>query len=263
MFPQVFETFMFTASKKTKVFFCYLIYLSSVAFGDVLTFRADEWCPYNCSPSDVQKPGFMVELVEAIFAVHGHRVDYSVENFDNSLVQARNNEITGVIGAVKNEAPDFIFPDEEQGISRSCVFVGKDNAFQYNAAGDLAKIGRIGAVKSYYYGDAIGAIKKGNPHKFILTDAKIPTLALIGMLKGKKIEALLENFIVFKYHIHETPEPIRLAGCEIEKKVFVAFGPNAKKNTAYAKILSDGMVQFRKNRKINFILSKYGLSDWK
>ena len=257
---------MFIESKKTsyrylKTLGC-LLFICSQTDAATLTFKADEWCPYNCNPNDSQKPGFIVELLQAIFAIHGHRIAYTTDNFENSLIQARSGQITGVIGVVRREAPDFIFPEVEQGISRVCVFVNSDKVFEYHSPKDLELLAKVGAVKGYYYGESILQIQKKHPKNFKLVDGKLPTTELIELLKSKNIDAILENYFVMKNRIHDKPEPIRLAGCEKEKQVFVAFGPTDQ-NRIYAKILSDGIAQFRGNKKIQFILSKYGLSDWK
>ena len=36
---------------------------------------ADEWCPYNCAPNS-DKPGYVVEIAELVFAEAGHTVIY-------------------------------------------------------------------------------------------------------------------------------------------------------------------------------------------
>jgi len=45
--------------------------------------------------------------------------------------------------------------------------------------------------------------------------------------------------------------------------VYIAFSPFFKQSKTYAKILSDGIIKYRKNGKLQKILNKYGLKDWK
>lgn len=48
----------------------------SVAYADVITLVADEWCPYNCTP-DTDHPGFMIEIAQYAFEHAGHTIVYT------------------------------------------------------------------------------------------------------------------------------------------------------------------------------------------
>ena len=59
------------------VFTVFLVMFGSNVWADVITLRADEWCPYNCQPKS-QNPGFIIEIAETVFKKAGHTIDYQV-----------------------------------------------------------------------------------------------------------------------------------------------------------------------------------------
>lgn len=82
--------------------------LATSASSDMIVLMADEWCPYNCEPgSDSQ--GFMVEIAREAFMPFGHEIEYATLNWARALHRAALGEINGVIGALPDEAPEFIF----------------------------------------------------------------------------------------------------------------------------------------------------------
>lgn len=46
---------------------------------DVVTLRADQWCPYNCVPGS-DRPGYMIEIAREVFGRAGHQIDYQALN---------------------------------------------------------------------------------------------------------------------------------------------------------------------------------------
>ena len=60
----------------------------------------------------------MVDIAREIFAASGFDVEYRNYGWARSLSLARENRIDGVIGALKGDAPDFVFPERPMGTAR-------------------------------------------------------------------------------------------------------------------------------------------------
>lgn len=61
----------------------------------------------------------MVDIAREIFAASGFDVEYRNYGWARSLSLARENRIDGVIGALKGDAPDFVFPERPMGTAVS------------------------------------------------------------------------------------------------------------------------------------------------
>ncbi|MBF0450381.1 MAG: transporter substrate-binding domain-containing protein [Candidatus Magnetomorum sp.] len=250
-------------------FVCFFLFLPlNDSFGDQLILVADEWCPYNCEP-DSAKLGYMIDLAKAIFAEAGHTVQYKAINWSRSIVKSREGKYHGIIGAVKAEAPDFIFPEEPLGLAKNRFWVKKGDPWRYKGI-DSLKDRWLGIIQDYDYG------KKLSPY----IDEKKGSLAvqvragddaldiLINKLEHGRINVLNEDKNVFMYKVKEMGKSKLFddAGDDMtsieSSYVNIAFSPFFAASKSYAKILSDGVIRYRKNGKLNEILLRYGLTDW-
>ena len=85
--------------------------VASTAIGETISLRADAWCPYTCDPG-AAKPGFMIEIAKMALEPAGHKVDYKVLNWARAITETRKGKFTAIVGAAKDDAPDFIYPSE-------------------------------------------------------------------------------------------------------------------------------------------------------
>ena len=76
---------------------------------ETLSIRADAWPPYNAEPKSI-KPGYMINVLLEIFMPQGYALDYQQLSWTESLDAVRKGEFNAVIGATKDDAPDFVFP---------------------------------------------------------------------------------------------------------------------------------------------------------
>ncbi|MBU3917494.1 transporter substrate-binding domain-containing protein, partial [bacterium] len=137
--------------KKQLFLFCVFagIAFSSI-HADTITIAADEWCPYNCEV-DSSMPGYTIEIASAIFEKNGHHLKYIILPWARALASSRNGKYTGVVGAYKEDAPDFIFPEESFGFSKNSFFVKKGSTWRYKGIKSLDEIS-IGIIRDYSYG---------------------------------------------------------------------------------------------------------------
>ncbi len=246
-----------------------LVALSPAAgLADTITLRADEWCPYNCEPGS-DKPGYMVEIARAVFEPMGHIVDYDLTNWSRSIMQVRRGRIDGIIGAMKSEAPDLVFPDIETGFAGAAFFVRKGFAWRYTGINSLEKVA-LAVIQDYGYGkiDSYLETHRGTP-KVITTVGEDALAINIRLLLKGRVDAVLENEAVFRNTATDMGvlAEIDHAGDDGETGennfVYIVFSPKNPQSAAYAKALGEGMRTLRTSGRLAEILARYGLSDWR
>lgn len=241
-----------------------LVSMAGFAWAESITVVADEWCPYNCEPGSSQ-PGFGIEIMQQAFSAKGIKVEYSIMDWDKAIAEARKGKYNAIIGAYKEDAPDFVFPDNEFGLSTNMFFVSKDDKWRFTGANSL-KGRKVGIIKGYSYGEELDAFFKNNPKDSFVTDNPEPLKVLSQKLIDKQIDTILEDNFVFllKSREYKLFGKVVSAGGEGEASpVYIAFSPANKDSAKHAKILSDGIAQLRSSGKLKEILKKYGIDDWR
>lgn len=236
-----------------------------------LTLVADPWCPYTCGEQDANK-GTMIEIAEAAFALQGIKVNYKVIPWARALEMVRAGKYDAVVGATKNDAPDFVFPSNEQGLQSMMFWVKKDATWEYHALADLDAI-NMGVIQGYTYGKVVDDYVQKNMENKVKLQVMSGDTALklnIRKLLAGRIDVLPEEASVIRYYFQSNGVdfPLKSAGMVSEKDsiesraLYVAFSPANKNAQKYAAILSDGMKMLRESGKLAAILYRYGLQDW-
>jgi len=243
------------------------IFLISIFLqADKIVLVADEWCPYNCEASG-KKQGYMVDLAHAIFDKKGHTVEYkSGMSWNDAIINTRDGVYTGIIGAYKTDAPDFIFHAEPLGVAGISFLLKKDNPWKYTGIKSLHNL-VIGHIKGYSYGEELDKYINENitnPEIIQLVSGDRVILYNAKKLLYEKIDILIENSNVLNYYFHEDIENglYKIEPGLKAMPIYIAFSPNNKNSKEYAKILSEGIIKLRKSGELQKILNKYGLKDW-
>jgi polar amino acid transport system substrate-binding protein len=242
-----------------------LIFSASFSGAEEIVLAADEWCPYNCAPDD-DHPGFMIDIAKYAFAKAGHTVRYELLPWARAIVWVREGIYQGIVGAGRDETPDFIFPDIELGKATHTFYIKKGGSWKYEGVASLQAIS-LGVILDYSYGNLY--------EDYIRPNVKSGRIQVIGgknalglnvkkLLHGR-IDALVEDAAVFQHHLYATRTPNEFidAGVAHTEEVYIAFSPNVDQSRAYAKILTDAMIELRSTGKLYDILSKYGVNDWR
>jgi len=242
--------------------------LSAPAFADTITLKADVWCPYNCDPAEAQ-PGFMIEVAKAALEGAGNKVEYSTMNWARAIAETRQGSFTGIVGAAKTDAPDFVFPTTALGSSNNCFWTKPDSAWKYESL-DKMQPGAIGVIKDYSYGEAFDKYVKENakdPKKVDVVSGDNPLELNLKKLQAGRIAAFVEDVSVVKHFMFKNKNDnlVKQAGCinDADTGLYVAFGPKNPKANEYAKLVGDKMDAMRKDGSLKTLLAKYGLEDWK
>ncbi len=236
---------------------------------ETITIVADSWCPYNCEP-DAERTGFMIEIAKRAFAKHNITVEYSIAPWSRAIEDTRQHKHTAIVGAARDDAPDFVFPAIEQGQMRNMFYVKKGNPWRFTGMDSLQKIS-LGVIAGYSYNDAIDAYLAAhkNDLKFVqmisgdhALDTNIKKLLL------NRIGAFLDGEYVVQHRIAQQNltdqlEPAGVLPSSESDNLYIAFSPKEPKAKAYAAILTKETNAMRTSGELAEILSAYGIRDWK
>jgi len=240
---------------------------TQAAAAETLSIRSDIWPPYNDEPKSI-KPGYMINVLLEIFKPQGYALDYQQLSWTESLEAVRKGEFNAVVGASKDDAPDFIFPKESFGISDTAFFVKKGSNWKYTGRGSLEKI-RLGVIESYSYDEDLDAYIKAKRGTKLIVEAtgEDPLANLIRLLQTGQIDAIAEdsNVMLATFIAKKVPMgSIVSAGSSKEKStLYVAFSPKHPKSKELAAKFDAGIKSLRSSGKLKAILGLYGLTDWK
>ncbi|QEP44869.1 hypothetical protein D5085_18070 [Ectothiorhodospiraceae bacterium BW-2] len=241
-----------------------LLLLANLVKADTITIVADEWAPYNSVPNSAM-PGYGIEIAQQAFAQAGHSVNYLIMPWNRALKETREGKYSAVIGAYIEDAPDFIFPDEEFGVSKNSFFVQKGSAWRYTGLESLLNL-KVGIIQDYSFGEELDDFFAKHPQITEHVFGKTPLDQNIKKLLAGRVDVLVEDSNVFMQKVKEmgVSDKIEHVGDQGDaNKLYIAFSPALAESKTYADILSKGIVAMKKSGELEQILAKYGLSYWK
>ncbi len=242
-----------------------LFLLSSNLHADTIVMLADEWCPYNCEPGS-ERPGFVIEIAQEIFKDAGHTVSYRKMNWARSVQLVREDKFNAIVAAAKTDAPDFVFPGNEQGLLTYVFYTKKGSPWSYSGIPSL-KDQTLGTIRDYTYSEDLDKYILANqdiPEKVQVVFGDEPLEMNIRKLLAGRISTFIDDSMVTNYTLSRLKQAnlVREAGTLNSKQVYIAFSPKDPKSKEYAAILSEGMDAMRKTGRLEKILESYGLKDW-
>lgn len=232
---------------------------------ETITLAGDVWCPYNCSEG-----GYMVEIARDIFKKNGIAIDYRVIPWKDAVDKTRAGEMDAVVGATRDDAPDFIFPESLQGMSDMRFWVRDDSEAVYSDVASLSNV-RLAAVQDYAYSPELNAYIKahaGDEKLLYLAKGNKPLEDNLQKLKDREVDVLAEDYNVVNYYImtQSAEYPIKTAGTPVKDKtanyLYIAFSPKNPKSVQYAAMLDKGMKELRDSGELKKILAIYRVADW-
>jgi polar amino acid transport system substrate-binding protein len=235
---------------------------------DELVVQADRWCPYNCVP-ETPAPGYVIELLRAIFEPHGTKIRYQVVPWDRTLMLVHEGKADAAIGATEHEVKLFGLRvgNESIGYSSDCLYVAASNKMKFLKPDDLNALKRIGISSGYSYSKDLDAwLKRAeNQSKIFVQKGDVPSEINARNLARGQLDGVIEDNHVMQQLIYKFgfEREIVLAGCQQQTKIFVAFSPKLVNADARVKQFDEGINMLRKSGQLGKILAKYGLADWK
>ena len=231
---------------------------------DEITIVADEWAPY-CGKSGSIYPGYGVEIAEQVFKAAGHTVKYMNISWSRAIKDTRAGRYNAIIGAYQEEAPDFVFPEEEFGVSRYAFYARNGSLWTYKGIESLSSVS-IGLIKNYSYGEELNTYFEQNAHHVQYVYGDDPLFQNIKKLLAGRFDVLIAGENVMTYKINEMGvegEVINVGVTDISGNLYIAFSPKIEKSAEYAEMFSKGIRKLRLSGGLDKILSSYGLEHWK
>ena len=234
--------------------------------GDILLV-ADPWPPFNIEPGSDHE-GYLVDVARAVFEPAGRTVTYKPVPWKRAIEGTRTGSYTGAIGASKTDAAGFVFPGEELARNVLAFFTRSDDLWQFEGPASLESVS-IGVAAGYDYRRWL--------NDYISThcddDRRVQVIAGANSLKQNLKKLLLKRIDVVvdtEAAIRSTAKEmgilgkIRAAGYGVEPAyIYIAFSPALPESPTLANQLSEGIADLRRSGRLQSILDRYGLRDWK
>lgn len=247
--------------------FCLLLLLSVSAGAETISVRADIWPPYNGDPKEA-KTGYMIEVLREIYGPAGNKIDYRLMSWDDSLASVRKGQFNAVVGASKDDAPDFVFPQESFGKSTNTFFAQSKSKWVYSGIPSLSQV-KLGVIEDYAYSEEIDSYVKANKggSKIFVGRGEEALAQLITKLEAGSIDVVVEDVSVMLFAMMKLgipPGQIKAVGFPNgSQNIYVAFSPKSPFSKAYAQQFDEGIRKLRESGKLQQILKRYNLNDWK
>ncbi|MFE8070256.1 transporter substrate-binding domain-containing protein [Marinobacteraceae bacterium S3BR75-40.1] len=230
---------------------------------DTITIRADSWYPMNGEPGS-DKPGYMIELAKAIFEPAGHQVDYGLMPWERAVKSVRAGDYDCVVGAYNDDAPDFVFPQENWGLDETHLWVAAGNDWKYTGTDSLA--GKtVGLIGGYAYGDEFDGYFKAHPGQAQYIKANNALEQNIKKVAGGRIDATAESPSVMRAKLKDMGYQGKLVSAGAlgdPVPMYIACSPAKDSSQTYVDLVDKGTRELRKSGKLDAILERYGLEDW-
>ncbi|MGC8120667.1 substrate-binding periplasmic protein [Marinobacter sp. VGCF2001] len=224
---------------------------------------ADPWCPHNCTAGAPQE-GYMVDIAREILAEAGYELEYRNYAWARSLTLARDQLISGVIGALQGDAPDMIFPDNALGTARVALYTRLGDPWQYQGMESLAGQTLL-VLNGYSYSpdlDRYIAENAQDPDKVWTLSGPAPLGRALQLLEQGRADVFVEEQSVMEWFLRQQeiiPAP-RMAVVVHRAPVFIAFAPDNPQSESLARLLDAGLARMTASGRREAIMGRYGLS---
>lgn len=240
-----------------------LILRPTLAADDVLRVCADEWMPFNGAPGD-ERPGYVVELIQAVFEPKGVKFEYSSMPWEESLAAVREGRMGATIGANEVEGEGMILPAEPIGAPPICLMTRADSTWSYDNIVSFRSV-RLGVIKDYSYWPNLDAyIGKKAGSGVVVVEGDAPLGELMRLLLEGKVDVIAESEPVLLWHLRANNlerAQFRVVYKHEPEPIYVAFAPT-EDGKRYAALFDAGVKELRTSGELETLLRRYGLRDW-
>lgn len=233
-----------------------------------ITIVSDPICPLVCTKqhNDTQLPGYVLEIAKAIFGQKGQNVEFLALPYARAIQQVRAGQFDAII-TLPSDAPDFVFPLENQGVISGCFYSNQSDAYEYTPSTLEGKVMGLTKGPNYQSMPQLASFVKKFSKTEYITWLHGPDASKKGfrMLLKRRIDAIgmpqkEARWIIDQEKINRK---IKESGCFTVGNIYIGFSPVNTQSKHYANQLSDGMNVLRTTGQLGHILEKYNLKDWK
>jgi polar amino acid transport system substrate-binding protein len=244
-----------------------ILMATSVAKTETITIVADAWPPFNAEPQS-NAEGYMVDIARTIFEEQGILVEYRNTPWKRAIMGTRNGTYNAAIGASKTDAKDFIFPKEELARNLLAFYVKKGNTWRFTDLDSIKQI-RLATIGGYDYRKWLNDYIQSTPRnsdKVQILLGDLPLQRNLNKLLLDRVDVVVDTEAAIRWEAKRLNILHKIEPAGFGKKpsyCYIAFSPSLPKSPVYAQILSKGIERLRVNGKLQVILNKYGVIDWK
>ena len=234
-------------------------FTTAIGQADTITLIADEWCPYSCSKQHY-KEGIGVDIARGIFEKAGYDVTYKTATWLDAIKQVETGKADVLIGVIKTEVPDMLFPGYHFSYSNTCFISRPEIATNYSTLMSIEK-GPIGVIQGYDYEQPLDDYLKKAPKNMIIKHQEVDDLFMA--LIRKEIDVFIEDDKVATYYSgknnHILGKDYSIASCHLTGGVYFAVAPNnSDKTFKILHLLDKGLYQALRDGTLNTIHKQYG-----
>lgn len=248
--------------------FCLAMAFCSVApaHAESILLASDEWCPFTCLPGD-DREGYVVDVMRAVFEPAGIEVDYRIISWERAVEECRRGHVSAVIGVAGGKADGLIFTKEDIGLDAFAFYVRAGDPWRY--LGPESLLGRhLGIPAGYFLPPAIAAYTKAHKDEIDIyrTAREKPSEHNLRLLVEGRLDVIADDGQVLCYlaHSQNLTDAVAYAGQEADPvKLYVAFSPADPRSARHAALFDKGLRALRKSGRLQTILDRYGLTDWR
>ncbi|WP_218276603.1 ABC transporter substrate-binding protein, partial [Pseudomonas sp. HMWF032] len=238
---------------------------TSVVAAEPIRLVGDEFCPYNCDPAS-GKPGYMVEVLEEIFAAQGLTINYRLKPWSRAVQVVANGGAQILLANTYNSAPDKRL-QLVMGEDSTCFLTRHTDPWRFT---DIAALQQhhIGVIQGYHYdaGGPLDQYLRSNHPQVYQAKGELPLRSLMSMLLQKRIDLVLDNCNVLKRKVSKMgiAHLTRLAGVlpGYRANLHIALSPADPHAAERLEMLRTGLNELRRNGRLAQILQRYSVNDW-
>lgn len=233
-----------------------------------IVLAADQWCPFNCKPGS-ENPGILIEIAQRAFKnskynVPGINFVYKDMPWARAIEEARKGQVDGIVGASKDDAPDFIFPETSIILTENKFYTLTESPLTSLDIKSLEGV-TLGAIRDYAYVDELNLYIKNNlknPKKIQLSSGEDPLGINIRKLLAKRLDVLVEDVSVMNYTLHtlNMKNKFKVLNSNLKSdKLYIAFSPQGIRSKELADLVNAEMKRLEHSAELKELLSKYGM----
>lgn len=238
-----------------------MVLMPACAFSETITLASDCWMPYICG-TKWGHDGIAVDITKAIFKKVGYQVELKIVPWTRAVEMTRKGKYTAIVCAAKNDAPDFVFPEEHVVLRQTCFYTNENSQWNYEGIPSLLHIslGVVGGYHYYYELDDYIEKRKNSENIQIVHGENAIKQNILKLISGR-IKACCADPFVLQYILFQNElSGVRKAGCAPgATKLYLAFSPALSQSQKYAKRFSEGMRALIASEKTKEIYAAYGI----
>lgn len=250
----------------------FIVLLTVLLTSQVLTARtidlvADVYMPYT-GDSSKGETGLMIDVAKAIWEKKGHVVRYESKSWREALNTAQQGMCTAVVGASRDDAPEFVFPKVEQARAQGAFYGLVSSTWKYGGPASLSKI-KLAIIADYKYNPEIAVHIRENrtDRDRIRSIESSPDILqrFVQLLEKEQVDVFVEDQFVVQYFFKTLDRADRfteVGKLKASTPLYIAISPRDLDSATLAQDLEEGMTLLRSSGELAKILEKYGVTDW-